>query len=364
MKKQLLASLSIGLLGITVFCAYMQAENPQKTLIITMTNDTANNAIAVFDAATHTRIETLSTNGKGGVGGNARGVNQYNGQLFAAVNNGSGTVAVFRRSGDRLIFQQLVVTTSAPVSVDFANGHMYVAGSSSVDSFVIHGSHVGALDGTTGLVLADGSLPPDGSTAQVGAAGSQTLLVTLKADPLPGTVDVVSLTNGAISGNANPVTGPAGTLAPFGFSVYPDGTALITLAHSGHDGLFRDGAFRAVVASGGQAGNCWTTRIGKYVFVVNTGSRTVSRVVGTGNNIFVDDAVVANIGAGSPTDADADDGYLGVIDHTGGTGATSHLNIFNYNEYGELSPSGNSIDLAAPDANGVTIMRPIEGERD
>ena len=79
------------------------------------------------------------------------------------------------------------------------------------------------------------------------------------------------------------VPGPAGSLAPFGFSVYADGTALITLAHSAEDGLFRNGDFKAVIDTGGQAGPCWTTRVGKYVFVVNTGSRTISRLVGTGN---------------------------------------------------------------------------------
>lgn len=242
---------------------------------------------------------------------------------------------------------------------------MYVAGSTSVDSFIIHGSHVGSMDGTTGLVLASSGLPPNGSTAQVGAAGGQTLLVTLKTDPIPGTVDVIPLRNGAIFGTPNAVSAPSGTLTPFGFSVYPDGTVLITLPHSGHDGLFRNGAFTAVVISGGQAGNCWTTRIGKYVFIVNTGSRTISRVVGTGNNIFVDSAVAASIvTGGSPTDTDADGGYLGVIDHSSGPGATSHLNMFTYNQFGELSTSGNPFDLGVPNANGVAIMRPAQDEED
>jgi len=363
MKKNLFAILSVGLLLIAFSSAKVQAEGSQKTLAITMTNDSDANAVIVIDALTHARIQTLSTNGKGGVSQNARGVGQFDGRLFAAVNNGSGTVALFKRAGDHLVFEQLVVTTSAPVSVDFANDHMYVAGSTSVDSFIVHGSHVGALDGTTGLVLVGGGLPPNGSTAQVGAADSQTLLVTLKTDPVPGTVDVVQLRQGAIFGTANAASAPSGTLAPFGFSVYPDGTALITLAHSGDDGLFRNGAFSAVVNSGGQAGNCWTTRVGKYVFIVNTGSRTVSRAVGTGSNIFIDNAVAATIGGGSPTDTDANAGFLGVIDHSGGPGATSHLNMFTYNQFGELSASGNILDLGVPDANGMAIM-PAQSEED
>jgi hypothetical protein len=221
------------------------------------------------------------------------------------------------------------------------------------------------MDGTTGLALADGGLPPTGSTAQVGVTNSQTLIVTLKTDPTPGTVDVIPLRNGAIFGTSSAVSAPSGTLAPFGFSVYPDGTALITLAHSGQDGLFRNGTFETVVTSGGQAGNCWTTRIGKYVFVVNTGSKTISRVVGTGNNIFVDNAIAASIvTGGNPTDTDADNGYLGVIDHTSGTGHTSHLTMFTYNRFGELSVSGSALDLGVPDANGLAIMKPAQDDRD
>lgn len=364
MKNRLFLLLSATLLSAAILSTSVHAESPRKTLVVTMTNDPESNAIIVVDAATHARLQTLPTNGKGGAGNNARGAAQYNGRLFAAVNFGSGTVALFERAGDRLVFVRSVTTTGSPVSVAFANGHMYVAGATSVDSFVMNGSHVGYLDGTAGLILATGVLPPAGSTAQVGAADDDTLLVTLKNDPDPGTVDVFKLKNGAIKGYATPVSAPPGTLAPFGFSVYPDGTALITLAHSGNNGLFRDGAFTSIVTSAGQAGNCWTTRIGKYVFVANTGSRTISRLVGTGTNIFVDDAVAATIATGSPTDTDADGGYLSVVDHSGGSGATSHLTLFTYDAFGALSASGNAIDLGVPDANGVAIMQPRSGDDD
>src|SRR6185369_15680494 len=133
MKKSLVAILSLGLFLIAISTKF-QAESSQKILAITMTNDSDANAVIVVDAVTHARIQTLSTNGKGGVSNNARGVAQLDSRLVAAVNNGSGTVALFKRAGDHLVFEQLVVTTSAPVSVDFANDHMYVAGSTSVDS--------------------------------------------------------------------------------------------------------------------------------------------------------------------------------------------------------------------------------------
>ena len=114
MKNSLFAFLSVALLLMSVPSVKVQADGSQKTLVITMTNDPVANAVIVIDAATHARLQTLSTKGKGDVGGNARGVKQYNGRLFAAVNNGSGTVALFERSGDRLVFEQLVVTTGMP----------------------------------------------------------------------------------------------------------------------------------------------------------------------------------------------------------------------------------------------------------
>ncbi|MEP7304426.1 MAG: hypothetical protein ABJA98_02800, partial [Acidobacteriota bacterium] len=252
-------------------------------------------------------------------------------------------------------------TTSAPVSVDFGNDHMYVAGATTVDSFAVHRHNVEWRDGTTWLELVGGGVPPNGSTAQVGVVNERRLLVTLKADPDPGTVDVIPLRDGAVTGAVSAVSAPAGTLTPFGFSVYPDGSAIITLAHSHQEGLFRNGAFTSVIAAG-QMAPCWTTRAGKYVFTANTGSKTISRLIGTGNNIFVDSAMAASISTGgAPSDLDADEGVLGVIDHAG---AHSHLSLFAYNAFGELTASGAPIDLAVANANGVAIMAPLDQDAD
>lgn len=176
----------------------VQAGSPSLTLVGTMTNDPVSNQVKVYDATSKTLLQTLSANGKGGVAGNARGVKQYNGKILAAVNNGSNNVALFLRVGNQVVFDKLVSTSSAPVSIDFGNNHMYVAGATTVDSFLMHGNEVGWRDGTTGLVLVGGSVPPSGSTAQVGVVDESSLLVTLKTDPIPGTVDVVALHEGAV----------------------------------------------------------------------------------------------------------------------------------------------------------------------
>jgi hypothetical protein len=351
-----------GLLVCAAGIAVVQADRPAVTLAIVMTNDPAMNQINVYDVNTHALLQTLSTHGKGGVGGNARGVKQYNGELFAAVNNGSNTVAIYKRDGNGLKFDKLVTTTSAPVSVDFGQDHLYVAGATTVDSFVLHRNNVEWMDGTTALELAGGGAPGAGSTAQVGVINERRLLVTLKTDPDPGTVDIVALRDGAVTGAAPvAVSAPAGTLTPFGFSVDDDGTALITLAHSNQDGLFRNGAFASVTAAG-QGAPCWTTKVGKYVFTANAASKTISRVISTGNHVFVDSPVAASITTGGgPTDIDADEGVLGVIDHTAGQ---SHLSLFTYNQFGELTASGAPLNLGVVNANGVAIMAPADRDDD
>src|SRR5207344_2772664 len=96
------------------------------------------------------------------------------------------------------------------------------------------------------------------------------------------------------------------------------------------------------------------TRAGKYLFTANTGSRTISRLIATGNNVFVDAAVAANVAAGgSPSDIDADGGVLGVIDRGG---SQAHLSLFTYNAFGELAASGRAIALGRPNANGIAIL--------
>ena len=73
-------------------------------------------------------LQTLSTHGKGGVGANARGVKQHGEPSRSST--ADHTVALFE-ARNRLTFDKLVTTTSAPVSVDFGNDHV-VAGATTV----------------------------------------------------------------------------------------------------------------------------------------------------------------------------------------------------------------------------------------
>jgi len=82
------------------------------------------------------------------------------------------------------------------------------------------------------------------------------------------------------------------------------------------------------------------------------------RLIATGSNIFVDAQVAANVTAGgSPSDIDAENGFLGVIDRGAGQ---AHLSLFTYNAFGELTASRAPITLGAPAANGIAIVPPAD----
>ncbi len=87
----------------------------------------------------------------------------------------------------------------------------------------------------------------------------------------------------------------------------------------------------------------------------NTGSRTISRLVGTGSNVFIDALIAAPIPTGSPADVDADSGVLSVIDHGAGQ---SHLSTFSYTTFGELAATGTAINVVVAVANGWAVVPP------
>jgi hypothetical protein len=72
----------------------------------------------------------------------------------------------------------------------------------------------------------------------------------------------------------------------------------------------------------------------------------------------VDASVAATIATGgAPADIDTSEGVLGVIDHGAGQ---SHLSLFTYTRFGELTASGAPINVGVANANGVAIMAPAD----
>src|SRR6267143_1322170 len=69
-----------ALLMLAASMASVHADQRGTTLAVVMTNDPQANQIKVYDTRTQALLQTLSTQGAGGVGGNARGVKQLNGE--------------------------------------------------------------------------------------------------------------------------------------------------------------------------------------------------------------------------------------------------------------------------------------------
>jgi hypothetical protein len=316
----------------------VQAHDDQGTLIVTASN-ADQNQLLVYDTSDNL-LQTIPTQGKGGVSGNAGGI-AARGGMVAVVNFGSKSVAVFSAENKGLKMKQLIATGSSPVSVAFGHEHLYVLGTTRIESHRIFGSHVATSpDGVVPLLKADGS------SAQVGVVDHQ-LVITEKSN----VIETVNLQDdGSVSGNASLVANiPANVDAPFGL-VTRGNNAYVTIAHADEISLVRNGAVLTVTPSGSQHAPCWLTLAGPFLFSSNSPSQSVSRYAVYGQKIVQDAAVAAQLN-GNPTDIDSRAGLVAVID---GSGSVSHLSIFSLDEDGNLALKG-STTINSP-ANGMVIL--------
>ena len=328
--------------ALVVAASTLHAAN-HDAVIVTSSN-TVNNQLLVYDTA-GALIESVPTLGQGGVDANAGGIAADNG-LVAVVNYGSQTVSVFSRGQSGFALSQLVAVASQPVSVAFGKDHLYVLGTTTVESHRL---------GSDGIdTIADGIVPllvADASAAQVGVAGSQ-LIVTEKS----GTIEVVQLESGAAFGSPVSVALPADSRdTPFGL-VTRGSNAYVTIAHSDLVALVKNGQLIALAATGspggeGQHSPCWIAVVGPYLYSSNSPSRSISRLVAGGNNIVLDLPVAAQTG-GAPIDIAAVSGLLAVIESN--AGGTAHLTQFRIDEDGNLAQTTSTAIASA--ANGVAII--------
>jgi hypothetical protein len=322
-----------------LLAATMHAEHAagQGTVVLTTSNTTANQLL-VYNTSGNL-LQTVSTQGQGGVSGNAGGIATADG-LTAVVNFGSKSVAIFARQGNGFQVRQMISTASSPVSVAFGNDHLYILGTTTVESHAINGSHVGSADGVVSLYKADGS------AAQVGVVETQ-LVITEKSNVIE-TVNLQS--GGAVGGAAALVKAiPANVDTPFGL-VTRGNNAYVTIAHADETALVRDGMVLTITPSGTQHSPCWATLAGPFLYLSNSPSKTVSRYAVYGQKI-VSDAPVAATLTGSPTDIASGGGIVAVVD---GSGSVSRLSMFRVDEDGNLTLTGVATINSA--ANGAAVV--------
>lgn len=332
-RHRLLPAFAMLLLAST---ATLHAQTP-KPLVVTATNAAANQLLVY--SAKGALLQTLSTEGKGGASGNAGGIEASNG-MVAAVNFGSQSVSIFKREGDGLRLTQVVSTVTSPLSVAFSEDHLYILGTTTVESHPIYGHEVGnSADGVAALLHADGS------AAQVGVLPRQ-LIISEKSN----VIETVALSDGAVTGSPTPVSNiPSNVNAPFGLVTRGD-KAYVTIAHANEISLVRHDMVLTTTGSGTQSAPCWVTLVGPYLFSANSPSKSVSRYVVFGDKIVQDAAVAASFN-GNPTDIASGEGYVAVID---GNGTASHLSIFTANLEGDLKLK--IANTMAAGANGVAVV--------
>lgn len=322
-----------------------QAAPADRALVVTSSNTQANQLL-VYDT-TGTLIQTVSTQGQGGVGNNAGGIAAQNGTV-AVVNFGSQSVSILELGNGGFTLRSVVSTVSPPVSVAFGEDHLYVLGTTTVESHRIReASTVDAnADGVATLSRADGS------SAQVGVVGDQ-LVISEKS----GAIEVIDLRDGAPAGAAVEVAIPANSDTPFGL-VTRGSNAYVTIAHSDEISLIKNGQLVALAATGsnfpsgpGQQAPCWITLVGPYLFTSNSPSHTISRLVATGSSITLDAPVVAST-TGAPIDIAARNDLLAVVEINGG--GQSHLTQFSIDADGALAQTATT--AVSSTANGVAIV--------
>jgi hypothetical protein len=330
---------------LTMASTTIQAAGNDRTVVVTISN-AVNNQLLVYDTA-GALLEAVPTLGQGGADANAGGVATSNGSV-AVVNFGSQSVTVFSRGAAGFEPRDVVSTVSPPVSVAFGKDHLYVLGTTTVESHRIGSNGVEpAADGVVVLLAADGS------AAQVGVVGDQ-LIVTEKS----GTIAMIQLQDGAPVGTPVAVGLPAESRdTPFGL-VTRGSNAYVTIAHSDQIGLIKDGQLIALAATGsdfpngpGQQAPCWIALVGPYLFTANSPSHSISRLVAGGQSILLDEPVAAQTG-GAPIDIAADGDLLAVVESNGG--GVSHLTQFSIDADGNLTQTASSAIASA--ANGVAIV--------
>ena len=337
----MMKSIVFTTVGLLIATATFAAD--RRPVIVTASNG-VNNQLLVFDTA-GVLIESVPTLGQGGASANAGGIATRR-DAIAVVNFGSQSVSLFSRAETGFALRQVVPVGSQPVGVAFGHDHLYVLGTTTVESHRIgHDGVEDAADGTVALLAADGS------AAQVGVVGSE-LLVTEKS----GAIERVRLRGGVVVGTPASVALPADANdRPFGFATRGS-NAYVTVANSDAVVVVKAGMVTDIAATGtpggaGQHSPCWAALIGPFLYTTNSPSHSISRLAAGGRHVALDAPVAAQTG-GAPIDVAADHDLLAVIESDGG--GASHLTQFRIDEDGNLTQTISTAIASA--ANGVAIV--------
>jgi 6-phosphogluconolactonase (cycloisomerase 2 family) len=264
--------------------------------VFALTDNTAGNAVVAYRRAangTLTPAGTYRTGGRGGVltgsvvdhtaSEGALAYDQARG-LLLAVNPGSDSVSVFSVSGDRLELRQVLPSGGDfPVSVTVRGDRAYVLnalGGGSLAGYRVAGGRLAPLTRSS-RALGLGTTAATQFTATPGQVtftpDGRQVLVTTKGTG--NDVDVFAVgPDGRLS--AKPAVNPLPGDVPFDVAFDQAGHVVLTEAGPNAVATFtlsRGGKLtQLAVADTGQMATCWIVRAGRYFYVSNAGSGSVS----------------------------------------------------------------------------------------
>ena len=359
-------TLALGGLGLPVAAHDSDDDDGFRSgHVFTISNAVAGNELLVYAAPRGGAISLaarLATNGQGtggGLGNQGAVTLAGNGRFLFVVNALSNSVSTFavRRGGVEL---RSTVGSGGerPISVTERDGLVYVLNANGVGN-------------VTGFRNVDGTLKPvAGSTQPLSAAsgtGSAQVGISPDGDVLLVTEKATNkLTSYRVRGDGRldaPVVTASAGVTPFGFAFDRRGNALVSEAFGGAAGAstvssyaFEDRApaVPSVVSArvaDTQTAACWvvTTPNGRYAYVTNTGSGTISSYnIQRSGKLTLAQAIAATSGAGPIDAALSADGRGLFVLNAGGRSITS----FGVARDGTLTPADSATGLPAG-ANGL-----------
>ncbi len=295
-----------------------QPTHPNNDAVFVQTNELTGNRIAVYDRAKDGTLTPAGTYATGGLGGAAtpgtesdriasQGSLVYDRahKLLFAVNAGSNTVSTFSVHGDTLSLENVVPSGGQfPASIAVHHDLVYVlnaGGTGTVQGFRIGQNGLAPIAGSTRTLGLANANPPFFLTSpgQVGfSPDGHQLLVTTKAST--SSIYVFQVGHDGLLSPAF-VANPSATPVPFAFTFAHGrlvsgeaGASSVTTYRLGHDGTLSD----PKSASDGQVALCWIQRVGRFFYVSNTGSNTLSSFTIKGGQPMLLHAVAAMTGPG------------------------------------------------------------------
>jgi hypothetical protein len=329
------------------------AAQERNTLILTSTNDPAQNAVVVFRLNTHgtpslTATQTLPTLGKGGASGNA-GILQFRDDFGAVANFGSNSVTQLLRHGDFIGKGRNIALASdctGPDSVALSRDEIYIVSTGCAESHTWPSGH---LDGSVVSLS-------DNSAAQI-VAGKTWAAVTMKS----GSVLQLGMADhgGALDGSSTTISLPDdANNTPLGAAFW--GNVLgFTPAHSPDNFAIIDpdlNVFPVLGPTPAYPSNapCWVAKGANSIwYTANSPGHAVSIFFSDDNGGAFYKSVAL---PGTPTDiaVSPDEHWLAVIYAAAGE---AHIAVFSIDHYGSLTLAATSPAVGATQFSGVAFSQ-------